>query len=297
MSDQDAITFIDTFDFSQNAFYSRVASQPHAVWRVSDDTVLKPCYRSIHELYTMIVIGSQTTIPVAKVRKAVFYLGAIWLFLEYIDGQDLDYLWDSMWWWQKLRIAWELRHYVQQIRRINVSQVPGPLHPRGEPQLCEGHLSGRRGAGPFSNFATFYAWYACRIRVKLALEKRQARENGESQNWVSPSIPFDYSQPFVLNHGDIALHNIRIGRDGTIWLLDWGFSGVYPQWFEYAAAMAYADGRAPRSWLWLVPFIVGSYPAQKDFTRRIGLALEECLEVPLDYEPEESEESHTIRNQ
>ena len=82
-----------------------------------------------------------------------------------------------------------------------------------------------------------------------------------------------------------------------IWLLDWGFSGVYPQWFEYAAAMAYADGRAPRSWLWLVPFIVGSYPAQKDFTRRIGLALEECLEVTLDYEPEESEESHTIRNQ
>jgi hypothetical protein len=63
------------------------------------------------------------------------------------------------------------------------------------------------------------------------------------------SIPvyFDDSDslPLVLTHEDItgSVYNVRLGIDGKVWLLDWGFACMYPQWFEYATIMAYASGR------------------------------------------------------
>jgi len=45
--------------------------------------------------------------------------------------------------------------------------------------------------------------------------------------------------PLVFTHGDISPNNIRLGKDGALWLLDWESAGAYPQWFEYANMMAY----------------------------------------------------------
>ncbi|KAF8207133.1 hypothetical protein K438DRAFT_2083818 [Mycena galopus ATCC 62051] len=84
--------------------------------------------------------------------------------------------------------------------------------------------------------------------------------------------------PLVLTHGDISLTNVRIGRDGTVWLIDWGFSGVYPEWFEYAGMMAYSEARrpglTPRLWLRLVPLIAGRHHSKQAFMERIELALD-----------------------
>ena len=87
---------------------------------------------------------------------------------------------------------------------------------------------------------------------------------------------FDGSLPLVLTHGDIALQNVRLGYDGTVWLLDWGRSGVYPKWFEYACTMAYSDygGRTPISWLRLALFVSGWYKTQNHFAQRLQLALD-----------------------
>lgn len=93
--------------------------------------------------------------------------------------------------------------------------------------------------------------------------------------YTAPDIHFDDSVPLVLTHGDISLYNVRLGYDGTVWLLDWGHSGVYPKWFEYAAIMTYDDRtrRTPHSWLWFAPFIAGWYKSQNYFMQRISLAL------------------------
>jgi hypothetical protein len=37
-----------------------------------------------------------------------------------------------------------------------------------------------------------------------------------------------------------------LGTDGKAWLLDWGFAGMYPQWFEYASITAYDRKDPPR---------------------------------------------------
>ncbi|THG98131.1 hypothetical protein EW026_g3994 [Hermanssonia centrifuga] len=113
------------------------------------------------------------------------------------------------------------------------------------------------------------AWFASKRRISIALEKWRAIQRGKP--YTSPDFRFDDSMPLVLTHGDISLNNVRIGTDGTVWLLDWGRAGVYPRWFEYAAMMTYKDflGQTPRSWLRLAPFVAGWYKSQNHFMTRI----------------------------
>ena len=71
----------------------------------------------------------------------------------------------------------------------------------------------------------------------------------------------------VFTHGDISPANIRLGKDGTVWLIDWERAGAYPQWFEYANMMAYKDRDLsnlgwPRVMRWFVPLIAGWYRTQ-----------------------------------
>ena len=83
-----------------------------------------------------------------------------------------------------------------------------------------------------------------------------------------PQVYFDDSLPLVLTHGDISVYNVRLGADGKVWLLDWGFAGMYPQWFEYASIMAYYNKGSPRGWLWFAPLIAGWYNSQLSFMHR-----------------------------
>ena len=53
------------------------------------------------------------------------------------------------------------------------------------------------------------------------------------------SEPFDDSRPLVFTHSNLSMRNIIFGRDGRIWLVDWGKSGIFPPWFEYIS-MVYA---------------------------------------------------------
>ena len=86
-------------------------------------------------------------------------------------------------------------------------------------------------------------------------------------------IYFDDSLPLVLTHGDISVYNVRLGTDGKVWLLDWGFAGMYSQWFEYASIMAYNDKDPPRGWLWYAPLIAGWYKSQLSFMNRYAFGI------------------------
>ena len=36
-----------------------------------------------------------------------------------------------------------------------------------------------------------------------------------------PQVYFDDSLPLVLTYGDISVHNVKLGTDGKVWLLEW----------------------------------------------------------------------------
>jgi aminoglycoside phosphotransferase (APT) family kinase protein len=85
---------------------------------------------------------------------------------------------------------------------------------------------------------------------------------------------FDDSAPLVLTHQDINPRNIIVGTDGRIWMLDFGWAGYYPPWFEYVAMVRQAEnerviGSDHKFWEPLIPFICGPYFRQEYWSKRV----------------------------
>ena len=75
-------------------------------------------------------------------------------------------------------------------------------------------------------------------------------------------------------HQDLVMRNIILGKDGKIWLVDWGMSGFYPPWFEHVT-MVYATERCTTSVSWnlLTPFITDPFFKHMKWMDQIGFAL------------------------
>jgi hypothetical protein len=173
--------------------------------------------------------------------------------------------WTELSWWKKLRIAFTLRGYIRQLRRIKGTR-PGPL---GGDRACqiEGVCFGERLAGPFETYPELAAWF----NRKMVAAKRHPR----SKIPENPA-PFDDSMPLNLTHHDLHMHNIILGDDGQLWIIDWGRAGFLPPWFEYAT-MCYLS-RPSHTSCWddyVVPFAAGRYEGegQMVFCHRIWLAI------------------------
>lgn len=52
---------------------------------------------------------------------------------------------------------------------------------------------------------------------------------------------FDDSAPLVFTHQDINMRNLIVGDDGCLWLIDFGWAGWYPLWFEYVVMKRQAE--------------------------------------------------------
>jgi hypothetical protein len=187
--------------------------------------------------------------------------------MEYIEGRDLHEVWPSLSIWSRFKVAWALRGYVQQLRKVKIQHqgIPGPINALGPmPLKCRGHYFPEIEAGPFPSYTALSAWYDGRRCLTNLFDKSHMADPSTYKE--PPQIYFDDSLPLVLTHGDISVHNVRLGTDGKVWLLDWDLAGVYPQWFEYASIMAYSNRKfTPRGWLWFAPLIAGWYKSQLSF--------------------------------
>ncbi|EPQ56142.1 kinase-like protein [Gloeophyllum trabeum ATCC 11539] len=225
----------------------------------------------------MMLVSSQTTIPVPRLRKYVLHESELWIFMEYIEGRTLEEAWDTLGITMKLWVAWTLRGYIRQLRLIPIPtpRVPGPTDGSGKPLRCKGHFFPEIGAGPFASYADLSAWYTRRADRAVRLDYEWSKYRGKTPSLSHSSLHFDDSEPLVLTHGDISLRNIILGKDGRLWLIDWGWAGVYPQWLEYGSMMMYTErsGLKPRLWFWLVPFMAGWYRSQYRFLRALDHAL------------------------
>ncbi|KAH8822472.1 hypothetical protein DL96DRAFT_1621165, partial [Flagelloscypha sp. PMI_526] len=94
-----------------------------------------------------------------------------------------------------------------------------------------------------------------------------------------PVIPkFDSSYPLVLTHQDLNPLNMIVGDDGhhTLWIVDWGWSGFYPEWCELVAMKRQAQNeelvweRKDPSWDAIINEVCGEYPNPVEFLRLIG---------------------------
>jgi hypothetical protein len=193
-------------------------------------------------------VRSHTSIPVPKLRRYITtesdYTG--YMLLEKIKGKRLDRLWPSLSPLQKFLVAWTLRGYIIELREASDAysrrNVPGPMGDR--PRLCDGPawLFGHRPLGPFKSSEDIAKYF--------------------NENRAGVGEGLDNSRPLVLTHCDRSMHNIIVGLDGKIWLVDWEWSGFYPPSFEHIAMMRAAENdgeRAPKSWWDYIPLVTGAW--------------------------------------
>ncbi|KAJ8068360.1 hypothetical protein OCU04_003922 [Sclerotinia nivalis] len=131
-----------------------------------------------------------------------------YLFMEYVPGRQLNEL-DLD---ENVDIIPRVAKIVEHLGTIQGGQLPGPIG-GGMP---EGYLWGDDGARTtFTCVADMEAW----LNKRLAIQDK--------------SIDLS-SHPLVLCHMDLCRRNMILKEDNTISLLDWGCSGFYPRYFEFA---------------------------------------------------------------
>jgi len=134
-----------------------------------------------------------------------------YLFMEYVSGQLMDELDLAVHSDIIPRVAKIILHLGQ--IQVPDYQVPGPI---GDDQP-QGYLWGDDGAKTtFNSIADMEVW----LNKRLAIQDK--------------SIDLT-SHPLVLCHMDLCRRNMILEEDGTICLVDWGFAGLYPRFFEIAS--------------------------------------------------------------
>ena len=202
---------------------------------ITSDTVVKYGIGDLGpEALAMAFIQKHTTIPVPKVLRCI---PDLWpengtligtsLVLEKIDGRPLMKVWPALSSSQKSAIVSTIQGYVNQLREASAHyprrHIPGPMGQTA--QQCHGAswVFGDKFHGPFNSSEQFVDFLQQRSEISETV--KPGHQHGR----------LDQSQPMVLTHGDLSMRNILLGVDGKVWLIDWGFSGFYPVWFEYLA--------------------------------------------------------------
>ena len=228
------------------------------------------------EAYALNLIFSKTTIPVPRVRRVVKNKWDHLIVMDYIPGRTLAEVWSSFSLWKKIRIAFTLRRYIRQLRRLTAppGAPPGPISVLG-PRRCYiptffGPIM--PGRGPFASYEELTAFF--NERCKMGLDNHDIPKE---HPWRR--VPFDNSLPLVFSHMDLNPRNIIEGEDGTLWLIDWAWSGYYPPWFEYVAMDRQVQnektvGFEDRFWEIMIPFVCGPYFKQRRWLARMKTAFD-----------------------
>ncbi|KAJ3563800.1 hypothetical protein NP233_g8703 [Leucocoprinus birnbaumii] len=251
-----------------------------AVFRLTSGTVAKvsqemdECPEDAPEANALNLLFAETTIPVPRVRRVVKCQWDFLIVMDYIPGSTLAQVWPTFSIWKKMCIAFTLRRYIRQFRRLKASTTtpPGPLSTHG-PRICESPIFGRVQShrGPFASYSELSAWF--NKRHQMAMDIKKLPQNDPSRNDL-----FDNTRPLVLTHQDLNLRNIMIDEDSRLWIIDWTWAGYYPEWFEYVAMARQNEdevisGADDKLWKAMIPFICGPYFRQERWLGRMGRAL------------------------
>ncbi|KAG6898633.1 hypothetical protein C0993_005492 [Termitomyces sp. T159_Od127] len=250
-----------------------------SVYKLTTNTIVKIAQYpedglDSREVNALNFVFAKTTIPVPRVRRVVRESdGCFWIVMDHVPGTTLAQIWPTLSIWRKIWIAFTLRRYIRQLRRVRVSATtpPGPLSKEG-PRRCESPVFGlHRPRGPFTSYSALSNFFNERHNASANIDKLPHDDPSRNES-------FDDSEPLVLTHQDLNLRNLILGNDGRIWMIDWGWSGLFPPWFEYVSMerqneVERISGTNDPMWKAFIPFICGPYFRQKMWLKNVASGL------------------------
>lgn len=193
-----------------------------SVVRVGRHRVVKgPC--QLAELEALRFVAQYTSVPVPKIRRTYTHHGKLFIELEYIKGMDLESAWikNLLSVDQKKAIINELASFVRQLRELEPPQkgIVASAHSNS----CLDYRIRTRPVGPFFNHEEFHAF----LRGNIPLEDC-GQVYGQQ---VLQCHSHHYRTCFT--HSDLTQRNIIVDDGRIVAIVDWAFSGWYPEYWEY----------------------------------------------------------------
>lgn len=183
----------------------------------------------ISEIASMSFIQRHTTIPVPKILNAYENEGCKYILMEYIEGEKLSTAWPQLSPSERSCIGSELRDILRQIRNI----VPPPGHigsVTGGPAVDRRSLGAVKG-GPFSTEKKFNEWQLAQLHEDTPLANRDMYTNAHKTD-----------HRIVFSHGDLGPHNILVRNGHIVAILDWEYSGWYPEHWDFCKSIHFVAG-------------------------------------------------------
>ncbi|KAK0219100.1 hypothetical protein IW262DRAFT_1317975 [Armillaria fumosa] len=242
--------------------------------QISEDTVVKlgcDWDSTASEALAMDLVRKQTRIAVPHMRRAIHHFhpeGDGLIVMDLVpDSQQLRVAWPSLSLWGKLIVILTMRLYLRQLRRVQYASsnhIPGPLGLT--PLPCNSLQFGFDGEGPFPTISALETYFR---------KEHANAEYSASRGWApSPNCkPLDHSAfiSLVFTHNDLNMRNLLLDKDGVLWVVDWGWAGFYPPWFEFLG-MRYASqkDKNPESWQECIKYMAEPPVEVEEWMKRIG---------------------------
>ena len=266
----DSSTWTDEKVFSAVGSAQYLEDPNHSIVQVSEDTVVK-LSSDTAEALAMDLVRKQTQIATPYMRRIIPHIhseGYALIVMDFVpNSQQLGVAWPSLSLWRKLKVILTIRLYLRQLRRIQYppsANQPGPLGPK--PSRCDGLQFGLDPKGPFPTISALEAYF--RQEHKNALYRA-------SRSWAPhPSCePLDSSAftSLVFTHNDLNMRNLLLDSNDVLWMIDFGFSGFYPPWFEYLG-MRFASQKDedPESWQKCIKYMAEPAVEIEEWVKKIG---------------------------
>lgn len=189
-------------------------------------------------------LKKHTHVPVPELFGWRLSNGQVFLYVQYMQGDSLDSVWDDMDDEDRLRIAKEIQRAILSLRRIKrpeqqaqhsstIGQIGGqPLRD----WLFEYDMPD--GAGPYDSLYGFHKAFGS--LASMTKEDKVSADHPDLGGLFK-------DRNIIFTHGDLAQQNIIVSKDAPHRLLaivDWHQSGWYPEDWEFLKArrVAYLRG-------------------------------------------------------
>ncbi|KAG9251657.1 kinase-like domain-containing protein [Emericellopsis atlantica] len=147
--------------------------------------------------------------------------------MEYVDGETLEMAWDKYTEEEKDDVSKQLRGYFNELRQIKGNYIGGIDGTACDDQFFSHDLF---AFGPYNDESEFNKGL-----VKAWSHNRQ--DDAYVRLLCRTLLDVMKNHEIVLTHNDFAPRNILVRGSKVVAILDWEFSGFFPEYWEYCKAL------------------------------------------------------------